>query len=97
MTCQHLDFVAVVDVQRLTGEEGGDMVGLVLEVSAKCLGCGSPVVFHAPTVGMLPGTPTRDPIGQKLTAPARLAVHPEDFGLQLPGFTVTAHAPPGRN
>jgi len=85
--CPHNEFAANVDVVRLT-DEGGVVVGYSVDVTCECAGCHQPFVFHAPVVGLLSGTPTRDVSGQKLSAPGRVATQPDDFGLQLPGLTL---------
>lgn len=96
--CEHLEYEAEVTFDRLVDEETETtMVGLHCAVKARCAGCGAPVIWHVPNVGLLADRPTVDPIGQELRVPARLAVHPSDFGLQLPGFSVTAHQPTNPN
>jgi hypothetical protein len=95
--CPHDDFHANVDVTVVTDEDGGPRTGLLWEVRAECVRCGAPVVFHCPDLGLLADRPTVSVDGQALRLPARLATDPEDFGLQLPGFSLRVERPPSDN
>ena len=43
--CQHEDFIAKVDVNRITRGEGGEVYAYMADVSVKCAQCGKPFTF----------------------------------------------------
>lgn len=46
--CQHENFVANVEIYRLTSGEGGPVASLSIDVRAECSSCGKPVRFEGP-------------------------------------------------
>jgi hypothetical protein len=95
--CDHEDWSAVVGVGRITDEEDTPVTGYAVEVRANCTACGVPLIWHVPDYGMLPDRPTVSVDGQELRLPARPADTPEDFGLQLPGFSIRGFIPASGN
>jgi hypothetical protein len=100
--CHHEEFESSVGVGRLVDDDTKPIAeqvrtGLIIEVRSRCRQCGAPVVFHCPDFGMVADRPTVSVDGQELRLPARLATDPEDFGLQLPGFTIRGVRPNSPN
>lgn len=89
--CDHVDFVAEADVCRSTDVEDGPVVGYHADIRVTCIACGTPAIWHCPDFGLQPDRPALSVDGQELRAPLRMASQPEDFGLQLPGLTISAH------
>jgi hypothetical protein len=89
MTCEHMDFQANVEVNRLVKEGTGELEGLSVDVRAVCVACNEPVIFHGQgiTVGMLSDRPCISVDGAELRIPARMQSHDPHFGLGLPGFS----------
>lgn len=89
-TCEHLDFVAMVEVNRITDVEGGPVIGLSVDVTARCAACDEPVVFHGVglPVGLAADRPTLSINGTELHCPARMQSDDPLFGLGMTGFAV---------
>lgn len=97
MICAHENFEVRADVCRLTKTDDGPLTGLSMEVTGRCVDCGEPLVFRCPDFGMVADRPAMSPNGQEIRIPFRVATDPEDFGLQLPGFTVRGNVSPSAN
>lgn len=87
-TCPHEEFVAAVEVNRLTNSDDGPVEGFSLDLRVECAGCHEPFCFRAP-LGMSQFAPTMSLDALTLTAP----IHPisdPTAGIGLPGFSVRA-------
>lgn len=89
--CEHLNFAAEVNVNRLTDEQG-NITSYLCEIHTQCADCGMPFRFVCPDVGVLADKPATSPDGQEL----RVYVEPSDGSLQAsarpPGFRIQASA-----
>jgi hypothetical protein len=93
MTCEHMDFVANVEVDRLTEDEGGPMTAMAASISIACVECGAPMRFIGPMeVGVLPNAPTVNPLRDELRVPLTFDDAPEGFG-RVPGVTMHVNLP----
>lgn len=92
-SCQHPDFNAVVDVNRLSDVEGGPITGMTADLRIACSMCGQRMQFVGPmTVGLLGNQPTVDLMHQELRVPLTYEGAPEPWN-QGPGFTVRVNVP----
>lgn len=97
MTCEHADFVAHVDVNRLTVEDDGPVVAFAADVRVECAACGVPMVFVGPMpTGVLHDQPTISVDGTELRIPLHPANEPGVRSTTLPGFVVQVHQPSDR-
>lgn len=98
--CQHEDFVAHVDVGRITAEEGGDPVTFEASLTITCAHCAARLGFRGMAAGMSYAFPTRSPDALEarlpLLSPAELELQGGLAGLKedpppppLPGFGIT--------
>lgn len=89
MTCPHEEFAAHIAVNRLTDVDGGPLVGFSVDVTARCVACDEPLVFHGAglPVGLVPDRPAISVDGTELRCPARMQSSDPHFGLGLAGFT----------
>lgn len=69
--CDHMHFLAQVDVTRLTKEEGGPVTGYSADIHIKCEQCGEKFVFLGLPGGMAPNYPTVSFDGTELRAPIK--------------------------
>lgn len=88
MTCEHPDFVAVVDVNRLSDVEGGPISAFSADVRVRCAECDEPFVFIGVPLGLSPMHPTGSLDGSALSCPIRPASAPEGWGEDGVGFSV---------
>lgn len=86
--CEHRDFRAIVEVNRLMSEDDGPVTGYSAEVRVWCVECDEPFRFICADAGMLPDRPTVSLDEAELRAPIRPASSDADFGLGIPGFKV---------
>lgn len=79
MACEHLEFEACVDVNRLSREEGGPITGYNAEIQIRCRECKTPFSFKGvpagssyshPTVSAVYGEELRTPIEPAPGAPS---------------------------
>lgn len=89
--CEHEDFAAVVEINRITGDDGGPVIGYSADIKVNCLHCGEPFQWMGLEAGMQPHRPMCSVDGTLLVAPLRPASAPEGFGLGLPGYTVRGY------
>ena len=89
--CEHTDFVAEVDVSRLTADEGGSVGAYMAEVRIWCNDCRERFRFIGLDVGYSPRNPATRPDHQEARLPIAPASAPADFGLGGPGFTMTSY------
>jgi len=86
--CPHEDFVACVEVNRLTSVEDGPVAGYSAEMTIRCAQCDEPFRFVGCVAGMSPRQPMVSPDEATLRAPIRPASSDPDFGLGIPGFAI---------
>lgn len=97
MICEHENFAANVEVNRLSAEEGGPIDSFTASVFIRCADCDEPMVFLGPMpCGDLPHEPAVNPDATELRLPIRPRSAPDDFGLNRPGFRMTGDFDPGR-
>lgn len=87
--CSHPDFIAHVEVQRLTrADDDPTIVAYAADVRIVCAACEEPFRF----VGMDAGSSPHAPMCSVDEAEARLPIRPAssdpDFGLGIPGYAV---------
>jgi hypothetical protein len=66
MSCDHPDFAAKVDVQRIL-----DSAVWYADVSVKCSACGQQMAFHGFPMGLSPAEPMVDVTGTEARLPFR--------------------------
>lgn len=87
--CPHEDFVATVEVERITKTEGGPVVGYAASIRVSCVACDEPFRWSGCRAGVSSAHPTCSVDETKLRAPLRPSSADPDFGMGLPGFSVT--------
>lgn len=70
--CEHLNFAAEVDVNRITAEEGGNPYRWMAEIRVKCADCGIPMRF----IGLPPGMDFNSPCVAINAEEARMPIAP---------------------
>lgn len=96
--CPHEDFVANVDVNRLTKDEDGPVTAFSASIRVECLACHERFRFLGPMeVGDVANRPTVSLDHCELRAPIVPVSAPEDFGLDRHGFTMRADFDPTRS
>lgn len=90
--CEHNEFEARVEVNRLEDTPGGDITGFAADVHITCRECGKPFVFIGLPGGLAPDRPTCSVDRTE----ARLPIAPEprtfDYPIGLPrGFSLSFH------
>lgn len=87
MTCEHEDFSAVVEVNRLAAsDDDPTIVGYSADVRVECASCGERFVFVGAPVGLLPTKPACSVDGLELRVPLRPQSADPHFGMGLAGF-----------
>lgn len=86
--CDHEDFAATVEVNRVTSREGGPVVGYSADIRVNCVGCGEPFRWTGLKSGLSPRMPMCSPDETEMRAPLRPASSDPDFGLEIPGFAI---------
>lgn len=90
--CEHIDFVALVDVARITDGDDGPVTAFHADVTIECAACHMPFCFRGMPMGL-------SHLGPTMSLDARTAslpIHPEDdptTGIGSPGFNVSVHWP----
>ena len=79
MSCPHENFLANVNVNRLTDKDGGPVNSYNCELTVVCADCGLNFRFICPDYGMLPDRPSISPDGQEL----RVYCEPSDGSLTI--------------
>lgn len=87
--CPHMDFDAVVTVNRLTKTDDGPVNAFNAEITIRCAHCNEPFRFIGCPAGLQPNRPCVSVDETELRAPIRPASSDPDFGLGIPGFAVT--------
>ena len=85
--CEHKNFEAVVEVNRIA-PEGGSLTGLMADVQVWCSDCNEVFRWTGCEPGLSFTAPTVSIDGTQLHAPLRPASADPDFGLGLPSFSV---------
>lgn len=88
VACEHLDFDAVVAVNRLCAGAGGPIEGYSADIKVNCHQCGEPFRWIGAPAGLLPTQPCVSVDETELRAPLRPASADPDFGLGIPGFAI---------
>jgi hypothetical protein len=88
--CEHLDFAAEVDVNRIgTGDTADGMPrAYMADVRVRCADCGEPFRWVGVRAGLSFGKPMVSVDETELHAPLRPASADPDFGLGIPGFAI---------
>ncbi|MGH9095585.1 MAG: hypothetical protein ACRDXE_10530 [Acidimicrobiales bacterium] len=86
--CPHENFQALVEVARITKEEGGPVTGYNAEIRVHCADCDEPFRWIGVQAGMKADRPMCSVDERELRAPIRPASADPDFGLGIPGFAV---------
>jgi hypothetical protein len=68
--CQHDDWAARAQVIRLTGEEGGPVVGWTIDLEVTCVLCLTPMTWIGLPGGSSPTYPTVSANAQELRLPS---------------------------
>lgn len=87
-TCEHIEFMASVDVVRLADHEGGPITGYSAEIEVRCAVCEEAFEFIGVPIGWLPSEPAVSVDGREARMPIRPESAPRGFGEHLTGFTV---------
>lgn len=74
--CAHEDFMAKVDVTRLSHDEGGPINGYTLQATIKCTQCNLPFRFIGLAAGSHFAEPRVNTDATELRAPIEPADHP---------------------
>jgi hypothetical protein len=91
--CPHEDFAASVEVNRLSGAEGGPIDAYSADLRISCAGCGEPFRFIGVPAGLMPDRPACSVGEDELHLPIRPASADPDFGLGIPGFAIGYRGP----
>jgi hypothetical protein len=67
--CEHEQFEAHVDVDRLSQHEGGEVSSYLATVTIRCVGCGEPFGFRGPPTGLSWAEPRCSPDARELRLP----------------------------
>lgn len=86
--CLHEDFVAQVEINRLTATEGGPVTGYSADIRVECAVCGEPFRWTGVDAGLSSAHPMCSVDETTLVAPIRPASADPDFGLGLPGYAI---------
>lgn len=86
--CPHENFEAMVDVNRLTATEGGQVEGYSANIRVTCADCGEPFRWIGAGAGLRPDRPCVSVDETEMRAPLRPASSDPDFGLGIPGFSI---------
>ena len=90
--CEHPEFVADVDVNRLSHEDGGPITHYDADIRIRCKECGMDFEFVGAAYGMSPYHPAMSIDAKELHVP----IVPEggEVPRNLPGYGISFH--PGR-
>lgn len=88
IACEHENFGAQVEVNRLTKNEGDPVEGYSANLTIWCKDCKEKFRFIGVKAGLLPTQPMCSIAEDELHIPIRPASSDPDFGLGIPGFSV---------
>jgi hypothetical protein len=86
--CDHPDFMATVEVIRISGEQDGPVIGYRAVLRVNCAICDEAFRFVGVNAGDTPHQPMCSVDETELRAPIRPASSDPDFGMGIPGFAV---------
>ena len=87
--CPHLNFDAVVAVNRLNATDRTPADAYSADIKIRCADCDEPFRFIGLQAGLMPNRPMVSVDESELHAPIRPASSDPDFGLGIPGFAIT--------
>ena len=88
--CPHLDFEAYVAVNRITtSDTDPTVIGYSANITVRCEACQEPFRWSGVAAGLSPARPMCSIDEATLMAPLRPASADPDFGLGLPGYSVS--------
>lgn len=88
--CAHEDFVVLAEVARVTrSDDDPEIVAYAVEARVHCARCDEPFRWIGLQAGMRPDRPMVSVDECELRAPIRPASADPDFGLGIPGFSVS--------
>ena len=88
--CPHEDFIAYVEVNRLTEHEGDEMPNAYsADIRVSCAACDESFRWIGVQAGLSGSKPMCSVDETVLSAPLRPASSDPDFGLGIPGYAVT--------
>lgn len=87
--CEHPEFVARVDVDRIThGDDDPTIIAFGATLTINCVACNEVFRFIGMDAGLLPNRPMCSVDESEARLPIRPASSDPDFGLGIPGFAV---------
>lgn len=92
VACEHPDFEAEVDVNRLAGGDSDpSIVAYSADIRVRCAACHERFRWIGVKGGMSPAEPRCGVDEFELRAPIRPSSSDPDFGLGIPGFAIEVH------
>lgn len=93
LPCPHMDFEVDVEVNRITAsDDDPTVIAYRADIKVRCTSCHEPFRWTGVPAGLSPATPTCNVNETELRAPLRPASADPDFGLGIPGFSITRRA-----
>lgn len=86
--CPHESFDVVVEVNRLSKDDGGPINAYSADIRVECMDCGEPFRWIGIPAGQSGAHPMCSVDETELRAPLRPASSDPDFGLGIPGFAI---------
>ncbi|MGH9121973.1 MAG: hypothetical protein ACRDYC_08505, partial [Acidimicrobiales bacterium] len=86
--CEHEDFLAEVEVERVTKVDDGPVIGYCAHIHVWCAVCDERFRWVGVPGGLSPAQPMCSPDETELRAPIRPATSDPDFGMGIPGFAI---------
>jgi hypothetical protein len=86
--CEHPDFGASVEVNRLYADPDGPIDGYMADLRIWCAACKEKFRFNGVPAGAMPNRPACSVDETELHVPIRPASADPSFGLGIPGFAV---------
>ena len=86
--CEHPNFEAQVEVNRLSAVEGGPINAYSADIQVACVECGEKFRWIGVPAGLSGGHPMCSVDESVLSAPLRPASSDRDFGLGIPGYAI---------
>lgn len=89
--CPHENFAVVAEVNRITsGDHDPTVIGYSADITVTCADCDEPFRWTGLRAGLSPAQPMCSIDETTMSAPLRPASADPDFGLGLPGYSITA-------
>lgn len=86
--CAHENFEVLVEVNRLSATDGGEINAFGADITVCCADCGEKFRWIGVPAGLSPARPMCSVDETELRAPLRPASSDPDFGLGIPGFAI---------